>query len=183
MTGCEFYTFNSEVWYRKNDTCSKLSESDTETIGKLLDFISEFYQEAFQALQKEYKSISDIRLKNYRIACRFVKCNFGIIDNVLDIDANGRCRFERVECPLRGECKLECIVCSPKFNSKISQAEMRVLRLLYDGLSTEDIALRLYLSEYTVKNHIHNAMQRLDLHSVKEFVLYAKNNGIFNSDR
>ena len=61
---------------------------------------------------------------------RFCKCNFGELDNTSrDIDKKGGFNFERVKCPMRGECKYEGIICNPQFNSRISDAEMRVMRL------------------------------------------------------
>lgn len=52
---------------------------------------------------------------------------------------------------MRGECKYEGVICNPQFNSRISDAEMRVMHLVYDGLDNDEIADRLYLSPHTVK--------------------------------
>lgn len=86
------------------------------------------------------------------MARRFAKCNFGNLDSTVeDINNNGKVNFEHVQCPLRGECKYEDIICNPQFNSSLSDAEMRVMKLVYDGKSNDDIADSLYLSPHTVK--------------------------------
>lgn len=182
MKDIEFYTYNDEVWFRKRDVCEKLTEKNYDLIDKFIEYLVEFYPEAYKSLEREYKNIIDRRFKNYRIVYRFCKCNFGVIDDVLDIDSNGRFRFERVGCPLRGECKLENICCSPKFNCKISESELRVLKLVYKGFSKEDIAEKLYLSILTVKNHIYNAYARIGVHSTAEFISYANEYNLFNKE-
>lgn len=182
MRNIEFYTYNDEVWFRKGDISEKLSEKNYDLIDKFIEHLVDFYPEAYKSLEKEYKNIIDRRFRNYRIVYRFCKCNFGNIDNVLDIDSNGKYRFERISCPLRGECKLEGICCSPKFNSKISDSELRVLRLVYRGLSREEIADKLCLSVITVKNHIYNAYSRIGIHSTVEFISYAREHNLFKED-
>ena len=52
-------------------------------------------------------------------------------------------------------------------------AELRVLRLLPSHLSFREIAARLFVSENTVKNHIRNILEKLQLHSRMEAVVYA----------
>lgn len=178
----EFYTYNNEVWYRDGETSERLTEQSEEIISFMIDKLVQFYPEAYKALDKEYRGIIDLRLKKFRIVQRFCKCNFGRIDNVNDIDVVGNFHFEIVECPLRGECKLEDCVCNPKFNACISEAENRVLRLLYHGIKRQDIADKLYLSPITVNNHIANALQRLGLHSVQEFMVYANANNLYKED-
>jgi two-component system NarL family response regulator len=48
-----------------------------------------------------------------------------------------------------------------------------VLRLVAQGLNNKDIAKRLFISENTVKNHVRNLLEKLQLHSRMEAVLYA----------
>jgi DNA-binding CsgD family transcriptional regulator len=181
MKNVEFYTYNNEVWYRDGEISEKLTER-SEVIPYMVDNLTQFFPEAYKALEKEYKGILDLRLKKFRIVQRFCKCNFGQIDNVMDIDGFGRFNFERVDCPLRGECRLENIVCSPKFNTCISDSENRVLELLYKGVGKEEIADKLCLSPFTVKNHTANAFARLNIHSVAEFMVYARENNLYKED-
>ena len=41
------------------------------------------------------------------------------------------------------------------------------------GLNNKDIAKKLFISENTVKNHVRNLLEKLQLHSRMEAVLYA----------
>lgn len=179
----EFYTFESEVWFRKDGQTSQLTEDSEEAISELTGIVKTFYPTAYSALRNEYAGLSDNpKYCLYKIAQRFCKCNFGNIDNIADIDEFGRFHFERVSCPLRGECRLEGIVCSPKFDSKITDSEMRVMKLVVQGFKSEAIADRLYLSVFTVRNHIRNVLCRLGLHDRAEFVDYAHRNNLFNEN-
>ena len=48
-----------------------------------------------------------------------------------------------------------------------------MLKLVARGLNNRDIAKVLYISENTVKNHIRNILEKLQLHSRMEAVVYA----------
>lgn len=182
LSKIEFYQFNDELWYRKDKENLKLTE-DAPLVSELITYLCEFYPQAVASLEREYKNITDDNYRRYRIVLRFCKCNFGVTDNVFDVDSESRLSFEYVSCPLRGECKLENIVCNPTFNSSISKSEMRVLELLYRGVSRAEIANRLYLSERTVHNHIRNAYCRIGVHSTAEFIEYANSNKLFARER
>ena len=177
----EFYNYESEVWYRCSDgSCDRLTEDKSEIISMLIQSVENFYPEAYAALAKEYERCKpNLMHFRYRMAVRFCKCNFGSIDDIPDIDGFGGFNFEHVPCPMRGECRYERIICCPKFNHRISEAEMRVLRLWYDGLRKEDIAERLYLSIHTVCNHIRNAYARIGVSDKAEFVRYADSHHLF----
>jgi DNA-binding NarL/FixJ family response regulator len=56
---------------------------------------------------------------------------------------------------------------------RLTEREMEVLRLVAQGLNNKDIAKRLFISENTVKNHVRNLLEKLQLHSRMEAVLYA----------
>jgi DNA-binding NarL/FixJ family response regulator len=56
---------------------------------------------------------------------------------------------------------------------RLTERELEVLRLVARGLNNRDIAKQLYISENTVKNHIRNILEKLQLHSRMEAVVYA----------
>lgn len=182
LTNCEFFTFESEVWYRLPDrTVHELRETDYDVLDDLIEHIATFYPKAYDALCVEYKGCALNRTYfRYRIASRFIRCNFAPLDNIPDFSDSCRCSFEFVSCPLRGECRYEKIICRPEFDHKLSAAEMPVLRLWFDGLSPDDIAGRLHLSPHTIHNHIRHAYQRLNVHSRAEFVRYVSQTNLFS---
>lgn len=56
---------------------------------------------------------------------------------------------------------------------RLTDREMEVLKLVAKGLNNRDIARELFISENTVKNHIRNILEKLQLHSRMEAVVYA----------
>ncbi len=56
---------------------------------------------------------------------------------------------------------------------RLTERELDVLRLVAQGLSNKEIAARLFISENTVKNHVRNMLEKLQLHSRMEAVMYA----------
>lgn len=183
MGKLEFYIYEQELWCKHDDGRNEVvTEHDTEIVQSLLECIREQYPEAYKALEKEYqKSAGNVPYYQYLIVRRFCKCNFGRLDTTkIDVEHSGAFNFEKVECPLRGECRFEGVICSPKFNTKLSDAELRVMRLIYDGIGKDEIAERLYLSPNTVKNHIKSVYCKLGIHEKSEFIKYANKNNLFS---
>ncbi|WP_167736181.1 response regulator transcription factor [Nocardioides sp. 503] len=56
---------------------------------------------------------------------------------------------------------------------RLTERELEVLSQVAKGLNNRDIAKFLYISENTVKNHIRNILEKLQLHSRMEAVMYA----------
>ncbi|MGH3472253.1 MAG: response regulator [Nocardioidaceae bacterium] len=56
---------------------------------------------------------------------------------------------------------------------KLTERELEVLGLVARGLNNREIARDLYISENTVKNHVRNILEKLQLHSRMEAVMYA----------
>lgn len=181
MKSQEFYTAPSnEVMIQDADSTHQLSSCDSEFLEAMDGVINEFYPEADKALCENYKSSrSNPSYFRFLKVRRFIKCNFGQFDNVLDIDHLGRMNFEFVSCPMRGECKYDGIICNPKFNSNLSCRELEVMRMSFDGHTDDEISSALFISLNTVNNHRKNSFKKLGLHSMAEFIRYANDKNLF----
>ncbi|MET7912011.1 response regulator transcription factor [Streptomyces avermitilis] len=56
---------------------------------------------------------------------------------------------------------------------ELTGRELDVLKLVATGMNNRDIAKELFISENTVKNHVRNILEKLQLHSRMEAVVYA----------
>ena len=62
----------------------------------------------------------------------------------------------------------------------LSPREREILQLVAEGKSNKDIAGILNVSPYTVETHRANILQKLNLHSVPELILYAVRKGVIS---
>jgi DNA-binding NarL/FixJ family response regulator len=59
----------------------------------------------------------------------------------------------------------------------LTPRELEVVNLIAEGLSNKQIARRLSLSLYTVKNHVHNIVEKLQVENRFKAVEYARRRG------
>lgn len=66
----------------------------------------------------------------------------------------------------------------PAPEEALSSRELQILRLAAEGLSNRDIGRSLHITEGTVKNHMHNALQKLGLANRVEATAYLVRKGL-----
>ena len=62
----------------------------------------------------------------------------------------------------------------------LTTREREILQLLAEGKANKEVATILNLSLYTVETHRGNILQKLNLHSVPELILYAVRKGVIS---
>ncbi|MGI8646595.1 MAG: response regulator [Nocardioides sp.] len=62
---------------------------------------------------------------------------------------------------------------------RLTDRELQVLKLVAKGMNNREISKQLYISENTVKNHVRNILEKLQLHSRMEVVMYAVREKLF----
>ena len=60
----------------------------------------------------------------------------------------------------------------------LTYRERQILALIEERCSNKEIAVRLQIEIQTVKNHVHNILEKLQLHSRREAASYARERGI-----
>jgi DNA-binding NarL/FixJ family response regulator len=60
----------------------------------------------------------------------------------------------------------------------LSDREIEIIRLLAEGLSNRSVSERLSLSENTIKYHLKNILQKLNVQNRTEAVMYAVRNNL-----
>lgn len=182
IDGMEFFLIGNEIRCINGDgENQRVDEGKTDLIESILNKVSEHYPKAYEALLECYrKSEPNYGYYRYLMAKRFIKCNFGSLELSKADMEDGSFNFERMLCPMRGECKYEGVICNPQFDSGLSQAELRVMKLLFEGKQIDDIADSLYISPNTAKNHIKSVYSKLGIHEKSEFIRYATKNKLFD---
>jgi DNA-binding NarL/FixJ family response regulator len=67
---------------------------------------------------------------------------------------------------------------APEPETRLTERETEVLRLVAKGLTYKQIAERLFISHRTVQNHVQNVLGKLRLHTRYELVRYAVQKGL-----
>lgn len=60
----------------------------------------------------------------------------------------------------------------------LTRRELEVLQLVADGMSNKEIATNLFITAGTVKNHIHNALEKLQLENRTQAAAYIVRHGL-----
>lgn len=60
----------------------------------------------------------------------------------------------------------------------LTEREREIIFLICDGSSTKQLAMRLFIAESTVRNHISSIFKKLDVSDRLSLVLYAQNHGL-----
>ena len=66
----------------------------------------------------------------------------------------------------------------PSEGPVLTRRELEVLRLVADGSSNKEIATTLFITEGTVKNHVHNALEKLQLENRTQAAAYIVRQGL-----
>lgn len=86
------------VMVRDTEGVHTYQPEDKMLTGALFTRIETEYPKAFKALAEIYrKSRANVNYYRFLICHRFIRCNFGRLDNRQDIDGMGRFTFEEVK--------------------------------------------------------------------------------------
>jgi NarL family two-component system response regulator LiaR len=66
----------------------------------------------------------------------------------------------------------------PRAENPLSEREMEVLKLIAQGLTNQEIATKLVLSEWTVRTHVRNILTKLHLANRTQAALFALRKGL-----
>ena len=152
-----------------------LDEKNRDFIVSMKMIIKNDYQKAWQACcewnRKAKPNVTRFDFLNVR---RFCKCNFQKYDAKLDIDENGGLNFEFTDCPLRGECRYENIICSPEFSNKLTEYDKSILNMIvYQQMTADQIALRLGRSVNTINNRRKTIFEKTKCKTISQLVAYS----------
>ncbi len=75
-----------------------------------------------------------------------------------------------------------CRLSIPPGSVTLTRRELEIVDAIADGLSNKEIGQRLCIETQTVKNHVHNILDKLQLHSRLEAVEYAYQSNLLNEN-
>ncbi len=71
----------------------------------------------------------------------------------------------------------------PRDRSPLSARELEIVQLVAQGYKNKEMAEKMFISEQTVKNHLHNIFDKLNVSDRLELALYAIHNNLHQSTR
>ncbi len=142
-----------------------------DIINHMAELINRLYPEAYKYLADLYAKSKPNRLYyRFLITDRFIRCNLGSNDT-LSFDVDGTIlHLEKVNCPLRGICPRENIVCSPKQKTPFFPKELEVAKFFAQGYVAREIAQKLGKSKNTVAAQLRKMTKRLGLKSTRDII-------------
>jgi len=155
------------IYVKEGDNMNRIDQRQ-DIIDLIYYYCKENYPEAFDALFKLYGRAADHKFLMMR---RLIKCNFSKHDSVLDFDGE-EMHFEKVFCPLRGECPYDQTICNPKFNTSLSTAELQVMELIANNLTDVEISDRIYKSVHTINFQRKAILKKLGLKNKQDIADY-----------
>jgi two-component system nitrate/nitrite response regulator NarL len=108
---------------------------------------------------QEDASVQDLRAAIEKVAAGGIFCSHGLIHTM----------FHRVAQQARGAGHR-----AGSGEASLTRRELEIVRLIGDHLSNKQIARKLSVSLYTVKNHVHNVVEKLQVSGRYEAVDYAR---------
>lgn len=151
-----------------------LDEKKRDFIIPMKIMLENDYPTALKACQEwNKKSRANTMYFEFLNVRRFCKCNFAKYDGILDIDSLGVIHFEYVECPLRGECKYENVICNPSFNTSLTKNDINLLRMIViDQMTAEQISMRIGRSINTINNRRKSIQYKTECNTIAKLVAY-----------
>lgn len=150
-----------------------VTQYDRDIITFVYDEVKNNYPAAYIRLCNLYDRYKNNKVYfEYLVAKRFIRCNMGA-DDLLSMDVEGGIvNLEFINCPLRGECKDEKIICCPSRQTKLTKAQESVAKLYAIGKGPKEIADILGKSSKTVSNHLREIKSVLHLKRVRDIITY-----------
>jgi two-component system NarL family response regulator len=148
------------------EACRAMKEAAPSTKIVMLT-ISDEEEDLFEAIREGASGylLKDIPLDEVADAVRAVHGGQSLISPSMA----GKLLTEFATLARRGEEQPPQQVPAPK----LTEREMEVLKLVAKGMNNRDIARELFISENTVKNHVRNILEKLQIHSRMEAVMIA----------
>lgn len=140
-TRIEYFAKNNSVFKIKNGNIQKFEDTDHPELEKII--------ESDPDLHHVLDLICDG--KKQTMLKTLAHCRFGGLNYEADFKENGSAKHDYIDCPLRGNCVGENIICkSPEINGHpISEIELTILRACASDRKNTAIAQDLNLAEGT----------------------------------
>jgi DNA-binding CsgD family transcriptional regulator len=106
---------------------------------------------------------------------QFLKCRYGNFDNEPDFTHAGESTHEYIDCPKRGNCPGEGVVCKhlKVQNGYLTNREIDVIKFITLDLPDKQLCHLLHISANTLKNHKAHIMEKTGYHSQVGIAMFA----------
>lgn len=173
--GCVYYKQGKQEEKRLTRFCVDIY---IDLIGMIKDRFPEAWKRLTSIYKPKNQSAAATDMANFKVAERFIRCNFGEHDLLYsDIESN-ILHFEEVRCPLRGLCPDENVICKPKGLYRLTKAEKEVASLFIEGYTFSAIAEKLGKSPSTIKQQLWKLKNKLGVKKCREIIRMLRSQNI-----
>ena len=152
-----------EIFVDDNQQINAIYQGKTCNFYDLPEVIIYFFQIKYIKDAEGRRGLDILKIKQPKQRFeQWLKCRFGGYNKTPDF-AFGKLSNDFFHCDRRGKCPAEGIICKlyTKNGTKISGAELRIIRLVSEGYTDKEIANKLHLSWHTVQNHRRNIYEKI----------------------
>ena len=187
--------FNADAEFRVNEyansfneACNKIKECQPDIL--LIDFetLTDFSVEEFTFFKRQNSKIQICVISNSKNKELILK----ILKTGITTFISKNCDLDELKAALSStiikekffsDFVMDILLDSKTSNeeepkaSMLTNKEIEIVRLLSQGLTTKDIAAKLFISHHTVNTHRKNILAKLQIKNTSELVTYAMRNG------
>jgi DNA-binding NarL/FixJ family response regulator len=143
-------------------------------------------------IKRKYQELGIIILTNSLNRNELIEYNNVGIKNILHKSLDKEELFECLDALLKGKKYYSGNVLDLMFESngkkeaidgtmQLTASEVEIVRLIAEGLTNKEIAVRKFLSIHTIMTHRKNILRKLDVSNASELIMYAIKNGIIDA--
>jgi len=174
----------------KNELERALKQETVDLVIIGLDEKSEFKKDTVVELKKKYIKTNILIITSETNKTHVLQ----LLDTGIDGYLTTKCDLTEVKNAIRSIVKNDKFFCNSVLNillektngdencypSKLTEREVEIIKLIATGLTSKQMAEKLFLSTHTINTHRKNIMKKIGVKGASEVIVFAMNEGLLD---